>query len=114
MTRYNFGDVILINFPFTNLQTSKQRPAVIVSSEMYQESRPDIILMAITSQIRKPLSTGEAIVEDWERTGLIKPSVFKPIIATIEKDKIIRKLGQLSSNDKLRLNEIIQTILGTD
>ncbi len=29
MTAYNFGDVILVPFPFTDLQQSKQRPAVI-------------------------------------------------------------------------------------
>jgi mRNA interferase MazF len=41
--------------------------------------------MAITSQIRESLATGEAKVEDWQDAGLIKPSVFKPLIATIEK-----------------------------
>ncbi|MDA3850530.1 MAG: type II toxin-antitoxin system PemK/MazF family toxin [Spirochaetaceae bacterium] len=67
------------------LQTTKQRPAVVISSNAYNENRPDIILMAITSQIREPLTTGEAKVEDWQDAGLIKPSVFKPLIATIEK-----------------------------
>jgi len=28
-----FGDVVLVPFPFTNQAASKQRPAVIVSSE---------------------------------------------------------------------------------
>nr|VFK51729.1 MAG: hypothetical protein BECKTC1821D_GA0114238_11386 [Candidatus Kentron sp. TC] len=26
---YNFGDVVLVSFPFTNLQTAKKRPAVV-------------------------------------------------------------------------------------
>ena len=26
---YNFGDVLLVAFPFTNLQAAKKRPAVI-------------------------------------------------------------------------------------
>ncbi len=32
---YEFGDVVLVPFPFTNQAASKKRPAVIVSSETY-------------------------------------------------------------------------------
>jgi hypothetical protein len=28
---YDFGDVVLLRFPFTNLTANKQRPALIVS-----------------------------------------------------------------------------------
>ena len=61
---YKFGDVVLIGFPFTNLQTTKKRPAVVISNAAYQQERPDIILMAITSQVRQPLTIGEALIQD--------------------------------------------------
>ena len=64
MTRYDFGDVVLVGFPFTSLQATKRRPAVIISNRSYQQNRPDVILMAITGQIREPLSIGEAMLED--------------------------------------------------
>ena len=70
MTSYNFGDVVLVSFPFTNLQATKKRPAVIISRQSYQQTRPDVILMAITSQLRQPLATGEAILHDWQAAGL--------------------------------------------
>jgi len=41
--------VVLVAFPFTNLQASKKRPAVVISSAHYQQQRPDVILMAITA-----------------------------------------------------------------
>lgn len=28
-TAYDFGDVVLVDFPYTNLQATKKRPAVI-------------------------------------------------------------------------------------
>ncbi len=49
-TPYSFGGVVLVGFPFTSLQTTKKRPAVVISSAAYQQNRPDVILMAITSQ----------------------------------------------------------------
>ncbi|WP_348918254.1 type II toxin-antitoxin system PemK/MazF family toxin [Adonisia turfae] len=47
---HNFGDVILVPFPFTNQAAIKRRPAVIVSSDPYNQHHIDVILMAITSQ----------------------------------------------------------------
>jgi len=61
---YEFGDVVLVPSPFTNLTTSKQRPAVIISSADYAPARPDIVLMAITSQIRSPIGFADTLVID--------------------------------------------------
>lgn len=36
MTAYDFGDVLLVPFPFTDQTGVKQRPAVVVSSSRYQ------------------------------------------------------------------------------
>jgi mRNA-degrading endonuclease toxin of MazEF toxin-antitoxin module len=38
-TGYEFGDVVLVPFPFTDQSTTKQRPAVIISSAAYQRER---------------------------------------------------------------------------
>lgn len=35
MTIYEFGDVVLVPFPFTDHSTTKKRPAVVVSSSQY-------------------------------------------------------------------------------
>ena len=108
---YSFGDVVLVGFPFTNLEAIKRRPAVIIHSLAYQD-RPDVILMAITSQVRELLATDEASLQDWQTAGLAKPSVLKPLIATLEKDRIVKRLGQLSDADRKRLTGVLQGILG--
>jgi len=59
---YSFGDVVLVPFPFTNQSGAKKRPAVIVSSNAYNTKRRDLIILAITSQVRIPLGFGEALV----------------------------------------------------
>ena len=51
---YEFGDVVLVRFPFTNQAAFKQGPACIVSSRAYNAAKPDVIIMAITSQVRTP------------------------------------------------------------
>ena len=112
MIRYTFGDVILVPFPFTDQSMTKQRPAVVISSSHYNTARPDLILLAITSQVRASLAFGEALVADWQTSGLIKPSVFKPLITTIEQVLVIKRLGNLSTNDKTVLRTVIEKIVG--
>jgi mRNA interferase MazF len=84
-TDYEFGDVVLVAFPFTDQTTSKKRPAVIVSSPAYNRQRPDIILMAVTSQVRLPPPFGDIAITGWQSAGLIESSIIKPIFATVEK-----------------------------
>ena len=112
MTAYDFGDIILVRFPFTNLNTTKKRPAVIISQQHYQQQQPDVILMAITSQIRQPTTTQDPLLNDWQEAGLLKPSQLKPLIATLEQTLIIRKMGALSRNDQQTLSQVIRTTLG--
>lgn len=112
MTAYNFGDVILVPFPFTDQSTTKQRPAVVVSSARYHTERPDLIVMAITSQMRSASAFAEAAVHDWQAAGLLKPSLIKPVIATLEQPLVRKFLGRLSANDQRALREIIVSIVG--
>ena len=52
MTAFELGGAVLVRFPFTDQSATKQRPAVVISSEAYHRSRPDVVIMAITSQAR--------------------------------------------------------------
>jgi mRNA interferase MazF len=113
MINYKFGDIILVPFPFTDQTTSKKRPAVVVSSNTYHREHPDVIIMAITSQLRAFTKLGEKTVTFWKESGLLKPSTIKPVVATIENRLIIKKLGSLQGSDLEDLVEILQTILGT-
>jgi mRNA interferase MazF len=111
-TDYEFGDVVLVPFPFTDQAASKKRPAVVVNSHGYSLQRPDLILMAVTSQVNFPIFFGDIPVSDWRQAGLIKPSVIKPIFTTIEKGLVLRKLGHLGEKDRNALNEALKTLVG--
>ncbi|EKV01316.1 growth inhibitor [Leptolyngbya sp. PCC 7375] len=89
---YKFGDVVLVPFPFTNQVASKKRPAVIVSSDGYNQRHIDIVLMAITSQTSATAYADNVVIQDWKSAGLLKPSVIKPIIMTVEKELVLKQL----------------------
>lgn len=112
MTGYEFGDVVLVPFPFTDQEVAKRRPAVVVSSAGYQAERPDLIIMAISSQMRPPLSFGEVVVQHWRASGLLKPSVVKPVLTTIESGLVLRVLGRLSLEDRRAVAKSLTSIIG--
>lgn len=99
-------------FPFTDQSQAKQRPAVVVSSARYNTERPDLILMAITSQVRSPARFGEVISQHWQATKLLKPSAIKPIFATLDKRLVRKSLGRLHETDRAALKAAMQVILG--
>ncbi|MCP4278301.1 MAG: type II toxin-antitoxin system PemK/MazF family toxin [Gammaproteobacteria bacterium] len=111
-TSFKFGQIVLVCFPFTDQRGSKQRPAVVVSSAAYNQARPDIILMAVTSQIRAKVGFGEATIQDWKAAGLLKPSAIKPIIFTAEKTIVRKRLGLIGDKDQKSLRAVIETVIG--
>ena len=112
MISYDFGDLVLVPFPFTDQSGIKKRPAIIVSSVAYNAVRPDLILMAVTSQVRPVAGFGEVEISDWHKAGLLKPSVIKPVMATVEKRLIIRQLGRLEPIDRTALLKMLPVITG--
>ncbi|MFO1163234.1 MAG: type II toxin-antitoxin system PemK/MazF family toxin [Reyranellaceae bacterium] len=59
---FEFGDVVLVPFPFTSQAASKRQPAVVVSNRTYDTASPDVVVMAVTSQLRPSLGPGEVWV----------------------------------------------------
>ena len=108
---FEFGQVVLVPFPFTNQNAQKKRPSVVISSQDYNMARPDLILIAVTSRVRAPLLFGEMTITDWQSAGLLKLSVVKPIVTTIQKDLVIRQLGHLASADRQALNNLLLLLI---
>lgn len=109
------GDIVLIKFPFTDLSASKVRPALVISSEEYNEREKDIIFMLITSNTSR-IAVEDFLLEvdhpEYKLTGLKKSSVFKiSKTHTLDKNIAVRKLGyigiKITSEIKSRLKKLL-------
>ncbi|WP_216594002.1 type II toxin-antitoxin system PemK/MazF family toxin [Desulfobacter postgatei] len=49
----------------TDQSTSKKRPAVIISSTPYNQRGPDVVIMAVTSQIHRSGYFGDIPIQEW-------------------------------------------------
>ncbi len=111
-TEFGFGDIVLVPFPFTDQTAVKRRPAVVISGLAYNREKPDLIVMAVTSQLRSIASPGEVWLQDWSEAGLLKTSAVKAVIATLEQRLVIRTLGRLTARDQTNLHDAINEIIG--
>lgn len=93
---YNFGAIVLVPFPFTDLTSSKLRPALIVSRT--NTKNEDIILAFITSKLPGKVLKEHYILSshdgNFASTGLKTDSMFRfDKIATIHKKLILGEIG---------------------
>jgi mRNA interferase MazF len=68
--------------------------------------------MAITSQLQPAPTVGEAAVLHWQEASLLKPSIIKPLVTTIETNLVLRQLGTLHAEDQDSLRKILAAIIG--
>ena len=98
MTSYKRGDIILVPFPFTDLSSAKQRPALVVSSDALNASGEDVLVAAISSQIPANLTAGEFMIppEDLAACGLPKPSIVRLAkLAALHRQLVIKRIGSM-------------------
>ncbi len=98
MIACNRGDVVLVGFVFSDESGRKLRPAVVISSAAYNRAREELVVSAITSNVRRRLF-GDHLIDNWRGAGLLFPSLVTGILRTIKRTMIDRKLGVIPKLD---------------
>jgi mRNA interferase MazF len=98
MTAYKRGDVVLVGFVFSDESGKKLRPALVISSSAYNRGRKEVVVTAITSNVRRRLF-GDHLIGDWKDAGLLFPSVATGILRTVTREMLDRKLGVMAKLD---------------
>jgi len=105
-TTYNKWEIILVPFPFTNLKSTKRRPALIISPDEYNE-KIDVVIAFITSKIDTEYRLGDYQIREWKKAKLPKPSKIRMKFATLDKSMIVKKIGKLSIKDISEFKKIL-------
>ncbi len=106
---YSFGDIVIIAFPYTNMNNAVMRPAVVLADT----GDEDIIVARITSQKRN-IET-EIEVHNWKDKGLLMPSYVRLAkIATLNRKDIKKKMSRLEDVDIKQSKKILKNLLGIE
>jgi mRNA interferase MazF len=103
------GDIVLVNFPFTDLSQVKLRPAIVLSAN---EALNEFALCFITSQNSNQLTPEEFAINiadpEFSKTGLKVSSKARVTrLVTLQRQLIARRLGKLGNQYMQTLNTLM-------
>ncbi len=99
------GSIVSVLFPFSDASATKRRPAFLIA----QSDRQNLIFCPITSKFGRGDEV-EITNLDFQNGRLnISPCYIRPnIIATINRDNVIRQIALLKQN---KIDEVIDQII---
>jgi len=111
MTSFKRGDVVLVDYEYSDGTGRKRRPAYIISTDSFNRSRHKVIVGVITSRVDVCFA-GDWILKDWKSAGLHHPSRATSVIRTADFPLVERKLGRLSEEDLRSVEAELRAVLG--
>lgn len=107
MMIYEAGDIVLVRYPFSDLSTTKRRPAIILSPRAYSELFDDLVLMPLTS---RSMAQDSLALSQWKSAGLLKPTWVK-LLGTLATTLIDKHLGKLAEPDRKCVTAALHILL---
>ena len=107
------GEIYLVDFdPTVGAEIRKTRPALVIQNDIGNEYSPITIVAAITSKFDEPPYPTEVILEP-EESGLpLRSAVVLNQIRSIDRQKLVKRLGRASTRSMDRVDQAIQISLG--
>lgn len=115
MTKPNPTEIWLVRFPFSDLTSTKLRPALILAVH-----RDEFIILGIFSKIPVDNLRDTWVLIDenhpeFSQTGLKKQSLIRTDkIATVSESVLQKRLGILPSDVQILVEEALKKALGID
>ena len=103
------GDVVIVSIQG---DYGKPRPAVIVQSDLFNDSHSSIILCPLTSDIQEaPLF--RLTIEPNKDNGLTKQSqIMIDKVTALKRERIVQNIGHIDDDSMIKLNRSLALFLG--
>ena len=109
------GDIVLVDYPFSDRTGSKVRPALVVQANYLNTRIADTILAAISRSTHRASATQlfvDISTTDGRATGLRQNSMIPcENLLTFDQRFVIAKIGELSSTLLIQVNGCLRTAL---
>jgi mRNA interferase MazF len=107
------GEVYLVNFdPTVGSEIRKKRPALVLQNEVANRYSPITIVAAIFSQFEEPPYPTEVFVDPPEGGLNVESVVLLNQIRSIDKQRLIKRLGALRPETMEKIDQAIEISLG--
>jgi len=102
MTTYKAGDVVSVEFPFSDLQGRKRRPGLVLVADDL-----DVLLARLTTH--PPRDAADVALQHWADVGLPRASTVRLTkLVTLDARLVHHKVGQLRRDDAEAIARAVQ------
>jgi mRNA interferase MazF len=103
------GDVVIVSIQG---DYGKPRPAIIVQSDLFNDTHSSIILCPLTSDIQEsPLF--RITIEPNKNNGLTKQSqIMIDKVTALKRERIVQNIGHIDDDSMIKLNRSLAIFLG--
>lgn len=110
------GDVVRVDFPFTDIPQQKKRPAVVIQNDRDNQKIRKTVVAMITGNLKRLGDPSHLLIDpstpEGASSGLHGPSLVScNNLYTLEQDCIQTTLGHLSDALKQKLNDCLKAAL---
>jgi mRNA interferase MazF len=111
------GDVVMVDWLFSDRSGSKRRPALVVQADAYNTALDDTILALITGSARRRVGAATQLEidiasPDGTQTGLAINSVVQcENLVTVDRKFILRIRGRFSAGLMQKINDCLKAAL---
>ena len=104
MTAFRVGEVVSVEFPFTDMQGRKRRPGVVLAIDSN-----DLLLARITTH--EPRDPFDVPLQEWAAIGLPKASTARLVkLVSIDARLVHHSIGVLSQTDRTTLARSVERL----
>jgi mRNA interferase MazF len=103
-------EVIVVPFPFTDSTAAKRRPALVLSTQAFNDRAAHLVLAMITSRENRgwPL---DVEIRDLQAAGLSHASIVRMKFFTLDERFVLRKAGVLAGPDRAEVQRALRLLL---
>ena len=108
----NQRDILLTPFPFTDLTSQRRRPVVVISNDDYNRSTDDIVVVAMTSNLRPADYSSIFTSADLALGTLQRPSRIRvDKIYTLAQSIVVKRFGQVNEATFDRICQLLSELV---
>ncbi|MGG6238375.1 type II toxin-antitoxin system PemK/MazF family toxin [Nodosilinea sp. AN01ver1] len=108
---YRQFDVVVVPFPFTDVEASKRRPALVLSADQAFNRPVGHSVMAMITTASHSAWALDVEITDLKLAGLKAPSIVRMKLFTLDHALVRKQVGRLSPADQAAVIESLASLL---
>jgi mRNA interferase MazF len=113
----NRGDVVIVEFPYTDGRRGKNRPALVIQNDRDNGRLANTVVAMISGNVRHAGELTQVLIDPsapgCETSGLHGPSVIKCCnLFTIRQQDILRTIGRLPNSTQKSVDNGLKVAIG--